>query len=203
MADPLFVEMSIHHFDLMRALLGGDPVSVWAESWNPPWSGFKGDIVGTARFRFEGGVSVLYHGNKISRGDLTSWYGDIVAEGEHATLSMVYPRLYLTRRGARQTAPVGPQTDLMAASDPQAGQDAALAEFLDAIAQGRPAGDVGGRQPEERRHGARRHRRGPPGGRAEDRRLPAVNRTRVPARRWGRRRPGRARTGRGDARDRV
>jgi predicted dehydrogenase len=74
MADPLFVEMSIHHFDLMRALLGCDPISVWAESWNPPWSGFKGDVVGTARFRFAGGTTVLYHANKISRGDLTSWY---------------------------------------------------------------------------------------------------------------------------------
>lgn len=136
MPDPLFVEMSIHHFDLLRALLGRDPVSVWAESWNPPWSGFKGDIVGTARFRFEGGASVLYHANKISRGDLTSWYGDIVAEGERGTVSMVYP-LYVTRMGARQTAPRGPQTDLLAVTDPQAGQVAALAEFLDAIEQRR------------------------------------------------------------------
>jgi predicted dehydrogenase len=137
MADPLFVEMSIHHFDLMRALLGRDPVSVWAESWNPPWSGFKGDIVGTVRFRFEGDVPVLYHGNKISRGDLTSWYGDIVAEGEQATLTMAYPRLYVTRMGATPNAPIGPQTDLMTVTEAQRGQDAALAEFLDAIEQGR------------------------------------------------------------------
>ena len=138
MADPLFIEMSIHHFDLMRALLGRDPVSVRAESWNPPWSGFKGDVIGTARFRFEGGAAVLYHANKISRGDLTSWYGDIVAEGEHGTLSMVYPRLFLTRLGARQSAPLGPQTDVMTVTDPQDGQEAALAEFVDAVAHGRP-----------------------------------------------------------------
>lgn len=138
MPDPLFVEMSIHHFDLMRALLGRDPVSVWAESWNPSWSGFQGDIIGTARFRFEGDVSVLYHANKISRGDLTSWYGDIVAESEHGTLSMIYPRLYVTRLGARQTSPIGPQTDVLPVVDPQAGQDASLAEFLDAIAEQRP-----------------------------------------------------------------
>src|SRR6266545_1720253 len=64
----------------------------------------------------------------------TSWL-----RGEHATLSMVYPRLYLTRMGARQTVQISPQTDLMAVTDPQAGQDAALAEFVDAIAQGRAA----------------------------------------------------------------
>ena len=51
---------------------------------------------------------------------------------------MVYPRLYVTRMGARQTSPAARQTDLLAATDPQAGQAAALAEFLDAIAQ-RPA----------------------------------------------------------------
>ena len=65
---------------------------------------------------------MLYHANKISRGDLTSWYGDIVAEGEHATLSMVYPRLYLTRLGARQAAPSGRQTDVMTVTDPQDGR---------------------------------------------------------------------------------
>jgi predicted dehydrogenase len=136
--DALFVEMSIHHFDLMRALLGRDPVSVWAESWNPPWSGFEGDIIGFARFRFEGHLPVLYHANKISRGNLTSWYGDIIAEGEHATLSMEYPRLFTTRMGANQTFTRGPQQDLVRATDPQAGQDVSLAEFLDAIEQGRP-----------------------------------------------------------------
>jgi predicted dehydrogenase len=138
MADPLFVEMSVHHFDLIRALLGRDPVSVWAESWNPPWSGFRGDIVGFVRFRFEDDLPVLYRANKVSRGDLTSWYGEIVAEGEHASLSMVYPRMFVTHPGATQASPRGPQSDLMAATDPQQGQAAALAEFLGAIAGGRP-----------------------------------------------------------------
>jgi len=137
MPDPLFVEMSIHHFDLMRALLGTEPVAVWAESWNPPWSGFQGDIIGCARFRFGGGVPVLYHANKVSRGDLTSWYGDIVAEGQYATLSMVYPRLFVSRPGASPTAPHGPQTDLLAVTAPEDGQGAVLAEFLDAIAERR------------------------------------------------------------------
>jgi predicted dehydrogenase len=139
MLDPLFIEMSIHHFDLLRAITGRDPVSVWAESWNPPWSGFRGDIVGFARFRFEGDLPVLCTANKISRGDLTSWYGDIVAEGEQATLSLVYPRLYITRMGATPASPVGPQTDVLTATEPQLGQDASFAEFLAAIAAGRPA----------------------------------------------------------------
>ena len=38
MDDPLLVEMSIHHFDLIRALLGRDPVDVAGASWNTPWS---------------------------------------------------------------------------------------------------------------------------------------------------------------------
>ncbi|MFP6723141.1 MAG: hypothetical protein VCF25_23145 [Candidatus Poribacteria bacterium] len=50
MLDPLFIEMSIHHFDLIRALLGRNPVSVWADSWNTPYSQFSGDITGIAHF---------------------------------------------------------------------------------------------------------------------------------------------------------
>ena len=133
LADALFVEMSIHHFDLIRAILGREAVSVWAESWNPPWSGFKGDIIGFARFRFEGGLPVHYHANKISRGDLSSWYGDIVAEGEHATLTLDYPRLFKTRMGASPTFTRGLQEDLLRAGDPQEGQIVSFTEFLDAI----------------------------------------------------------------------
>jgi predicted dehydrogenase len=139
MADPLLVEMSIHHFDLLRALLGRDAVEVAGRSWNWDWSGFAGDVAASLVFTMEGDLPVVYEANCISAGDLTSWYGDIRAEGETGTLAMVYPRLYIARRGADQSHVAGLREDLMVVTDTQAGQAVAFAEFLDAIEQGRPA----------------------------------------------------------------
>src|SRR6266851_2502263 len=39
---PLLEDMSIHHFDLLRLILGDEPRSVSCEAWNPSWSGFQG-----------------------------------------------------------------------------------------------------------------------------------------------------------------
>lgn len=139
MADPLLVEMSIHHFDLLRALLGRDAVEVSGRSWNWAWSGFAGDVAASLVFTMAGGLPVVYEANCISSGDLTSWYGEIRAEGETGTLTMIYPHLYLARRGADQVQVAGPRADLMTVSAPDAGQPAVLAELLDSIEQGRPA----------------------------------------------------------------
>lgn len=139
MADPLLVEMSIHHFDLLRALLGRDAVEVSGRSWNWAWSGFAGDVAASLVFTMTGGLPVVYEANCISSGDLTAWYGEIRAEGETGTLTMVYPHLYLARRGADQVQVAGPREDLMAVSEPDAGQPAVLAELLDSVEQGRPA----------------------------------------------------------------
>lgn len=142
MDDPLMLEMSIHHFDLLRALLGRDPVSVWAETWNAPWSRFKGDVFAIVRFKFEGDLPVIYYGNKVSRGRVTSWYGDVTAEGENATLTVQYPRLYKTRLGGSYTFEQGPQEDIMIATDERpagATNHAVFEEFYAAIKEGRQA----------------------------------------------------------------
>ena len=41
--DPLLLDMAIHLFDGARAITGADPVSVYCESSNPPWSWYAGD----------------------------------------------------------------------------------------------------------------------------------------------------------------
>jgi predicted dehydrogenase len=137
MADPLLVEMSIHHFDLLRALLGRDPVDVVGTSWNAPWSGFRGDVAASLRFTFEGGLPVIYEGYCRSSGDLTSWFGDVRAEGENGTLTFVHPSLYLAGRGADQLQVAAPRADLARVGDLQDGQTLAFDEFVDAVAAGR------------------------------------------------------------------
>ncbi len=37
---PLLYDMAIHHFDLMRMVLGQEPVRVFTQVTDPPWSNF-------------------------------------------------------------------------------------------------------------------------------------------------------------------
>ena len=36
--QPLLMDMSIHHYDLMRYVLGQEPRHVYCKAWNPAWS---------------------------------------------------------------------------------------------------------------------------------------------------------------------
>ncbi len=137
MDDPLLVEMSIHHFDLLRALLGRDPVDVAGFSWNTPWSGFRGDVAASLRFTMDGGLPVIYEGYCRSSGDQTSWFGDIRAECADGAVTMVHPSLYLAHRGADQNHVAAPRTDLMRIGELPEGQSISFTEFLDATDQGR------------------------------------------------------------------
>ena len=73
---PLVIDMAIHHFDLMRYLLGSDAVSLFGRSWNPPWSWYKGDAAASLSLRFTNDVVVSYDGSWCAQGRETSWNGD-------------------------------------------------------------------------------------------------------------------------------
>lgn len=73
MAYPLIIDMSIHHFDLMRFLLDKDPVSVFGRSWNPAWSWFKGDASAAITLDFPGDVVASYDASWCSQARETSW----------------------------------------------------------------------------------------------------------------------------------
>lgn len=74
--QPLLVDMSIHHFDLLRMVVGREPVRVSCQTWNPDWSGFAGPPVGVATIAFEDGPVVSYRGSWISAGTITPWGGE-------------------------------------------------------------------------------------------------------------------------------
>jgi predicted dehydrogenase len=76
LAEPLLVDMSIHHFDLLRAVLRLQPVEIFCRTWNPDWSWFDGPAEGTAVISFEGDLTVSYRGSWISPGPLTPWSGE-------------------------------------------------------------------------------------------------------------------------------
>src|SRR5581483_1254485 len=43
--QPLLVDMSIHHFDLLRLILNREPDRIHCEAWNPSWTSFAGPSV--------------------------------------------------------------------------------------------------------------------------------------------------------------
>lgn len=82
MEEPLIIDMAVHHFDQIRGILGLQPVSVKAHSWNPKWSWFKGNAVASVLFEMENGAVVSYTGSWVSRGWETTWDGDWRIQGE-------------------------------------------------------------------------------------------------------------------------
>ncbi len=75
MPDPLLADMSIHHFDLMRMVLGSEPLRIACRTWNPPESPFRFDCAGSAMITFANGIHLDYHGSWMSGGPRTPWAG--------------------------------------------------------------------------------------------------------------------------------
>jgi len=91
MPSPLILDMSIHHFDLMRMFTGADPVAVYAHEFNPPGSWAKGgDVAASCIFEMADGLVFSYNGHWAADGCSTSWHGDWRFVGEKGTI--VYQR---------------------------------------------------------------------------------------------------------------
>jgi len=74
--QPLLVDMAIHHFDLMRVVLGQEPSQITCQAWNPPWSKFVDPPAAAATITFDGGAVVSYRGSWVSPGPKTCWSGE-------------------------------------------------------------------------------------------------------------------------------
>jgi len=83
---PLIFDMAIHHFDMMRLVLGKDAVSVYARPTDAAWSKFEEEGGAAITIEFEGGTIVSYRGSWISPGSPTTWSGDWNVECEKANI---------------------------------------------------------------------------------------------------------------------
>lgn len=133
MAHPLIVDMSIHHFDMMRYLLGREVVQVRGFAFNPAWSWFDGDASAHLSLSCEGQVQVGYHASWCSQGAETPWNGEWRFECEGGVVTLEGDRVLVYRPGA-EPEPV-PEVAL-----PRTGQSYLLHEFVEALRGGpRPA----------------------------------------------------------------
>jgi predicted dehydrogenase len=79
--QPLLVDMSVHHFDLLRFLFRGEPGQMSCVTAGKGRGGFDGPPVAFASILF-GDVPVSYRGSWISSGPITAWAGDWTMEFE-------------------------------------------------------------------------------------------------------------------------
>jgi predicted dehydrogenase len=82
MRHPYVLDMSIHHFDLIRAATGREVSSVYAHSWRVPDSPFVHHPAVAAILDLEAGVPVIYQGDWATHEPETSWNGEWEIVGE-------------------------------------------------------------------------------------------------------------------------
>ena len=98
--DPLLIEGTIHHFDILRALSGADARTVYALTWNPPWGEYRGDSTGLITLEMTNGVRCLYEGAKANASTLNGWSNDYLrAECRDGTLELDRRWLRVLRGG--------------------------------------------------------------------------------------------------------
>ena len=129
----LINDMMVHHFDLMRYVVGAIPVAVTAVSWNHSWGWHKGDAAHIVVFEFEGGLFGTHTSIGCSIGERTSWNGDWRIEGPKGSLSMTNEKI----RHAwlhRTDSPI--DKEIPAGNFPE-GEASVMDEFLAALDEGR------------------------------------------------------------------
>lgn len=76
MEHVLLIDMSIHHFDMVRAMLGTNPERVYAQTWHVPEGVFQHDAAASVLITMDDGALISYMGNWAAFGRETSWNGD-------------------------------------------------------------------------------------------------------------------------------
>lgn len=88
MPSPLILDMAIHHFDLARYFSGADPLTVYAQEFNPAGSWYKGAAAASCIFEMTGGIVFTYRGSWCGEGCHTTWNGAWRVVGERGSLVM-------------------------------------------------------------------------------------------------------------------
>ena len=102
--DPLLIEGTVHHFDILRALSGANARTVHAKTWNPPWGDYAGDSTGLILLAMENGVRCFYEGAKANASTMNGWGNDYIrGECRDGTLELDRRSLRVLRGGAWET----------------------------------------------------------------------------------------------------
>lgn len=82
----LINDMMVHHFDMLRYVLGRDPLAVHAHTWNPHWGWHAGDAAQSIVFEFDDGLVATHVAVGCTVGRRTDWNGDWRIEGDRGSI---------------------------------------------------------------------------------------------------------------------
>jgi predicted dehydrogenase len=74
MDEPLLLEGSIHHMDMIRYLANSNCKTMQGISWNPKWSTFTGNSNSLNLMSLENGVKAIYEGSSNEAGNINRWH---------------------------------------------------------------------------------------------------------------------------------
>ena len=133
MDDPLVIDASIHHFDMIRNLTGGDCRTIGGLGWNPSWGSFAGLSGGLYLCSMDNDTRALYEGNLSGAGHQNTWHQEHYrAECESGALSIDNDDVMRLHRVGEpdEIVPI-PETHLY-------GHQQIIADFLDWLEGGDP-----------------------------------------------------------------
>lgn len=126
-------DMMVHHFDMMRYVLGKEPLAVQAVTWNQPWGWHAGDAAHAIVFEYAEGMHATHVSVGCTLGRRTTYNGNWRLDGPLGTLSWEHDELWHTHLH-RAEMPVRRQ---IICDRPWPDMDLILNEFLDAVEQDR------------------------------------------------------------------
>jgi predicted dehydrogenase len=92
---PLLLEAAIHHFDLMRWILGVDVVAVQADTWNMPWNEeIWGKKSACCVFRTESNARIVFRGLATDQAG-EAYPGSWIVEGTEGILRLCGGEIWL------------------------------------------------------------------------------------------------------------
>ena len=130
----LLFEGSVHHFDMLRFLSGGDPDTLMGFGWNPEWSSFDHHSSGMYLMNMNNGTHTFYEGNSSAAGITNCWHREHYrAEFEEGCVEIAEGSTVAIHR-------VGKDTEVYEAPEIQwEGHDHLFDEFLNWLDGGPPA----------------------------------------------------------------
>ena len=84
--NPMLADMAVHHYDLMRMIIGADPLEISARSWNTANSPYRDDPCATMTLTFPDSVTMSYRGSWVDAGPQTPWAGEWQLDFERASV---------------------------------------------------------------------------------------------------------------------
>ena len=132
--SPVLEDMSAHHFDAFRYMTGEEPLSVYAEGWNPSWSQYPVYGCHNVLVTMTDDLHVNYFGTWTTQGQQNSYDGVMKVVGEKGSLDLIDRDTLLFYPAGERPPEANPEPERIPMVDLSHREIAGVIEaFLDAL----------------------------------------------------------------------